>query len=98
MVLNLQKNKKEAAKKKGILLIIISVVMVSLLLTYIIFSEKEKLDNFNCPRTGPEAKTVVIIDTSDPLTDIQTQLILVKYVIREKLRVAIFLKMPKQED
>jgi hypothetical protein len=72
MVLNLQKNKKEAAKKKGILLIIISVVMISLLFTYIIFSEKEKLDNFNCPRTGPEAKTVVIIDTSDPLTDIQT--------------------------
>jgi len=71
MAVNFRKNRKEQATKKGVLLIVVSVIMILILFTFILLSEKEQLDNSNCPRSGAEAKTIVIIDTSDPLTDIQ---------------------------
>jgi hypothetical protein len=71
MAVNFRKNRKEQATKKGVLLIVVSVIMILILFTFILQSEKEQLDNSNCPRSGAEAKTIVIIDTSDPLTDIQ---------------------------
>ena len=71
MVVNIRQDREKKAKKRGIYLIIISVVLIITLLTFILLTEKEQLDNNNCPRNGAEAKTIVIIDTSDPLTDIQ---------------------------
>ena len=71
MKISTRKNKEKKATRKGFIYLILALVSCIGLFTFIISNKPLKLDNKNCPQSGIEAKTVVLIDTSDPLTDIQ---------------------------
>lgn len=71
MINDFRKREKKKATKKGVILITASLSFAIILFIFIALNEKVKLDKNNCPIKGIEAKTVVLLDTSDPLTDIQ---------------------------
>ena len=65
MINDFRKREKKKATKKGVILITASLSFAIILFIFIALNEKVKLDKNNCPIKGIEAKTVVLLDTSD---------------------------------
>ena len=69
--LQAQKEKEQKAKNKGLLIIGLSSLVILFIFAGIMFLQPEKLDDNGCPESGVEAKTIVLLDVSDPLNSFQ---------------------------
>ena len=69
--LSSKKERQQKAKNKAIKIIASALIAISIIIISMFGFQAEELDENGCPQSGIEAKTIVLMDISDPLNDYQ---------------------------